>query len=108
MDPKPTRSFQFHLITALAVMLVFGALTPLLLRSFARSWTEGAAMLYAFALPIAIGAFEIEAFLLRRADPEAKYDRSRHSSGLRIFGITVLEILLIGLWAVCLGMVVTF
>lgn len=109
MESKPN-SFQFHLTTALFVMVALGALTPVLLRSFRVSVTEGAAMTYAFALPIVMGAFEIESFLLRRSDPNAKYERPRQA-GSRVMGSLlyfVVELAMIGLWAICVAKVIPF
>jgi hypothetical protein len=108
MEPRAPRAFQFHLLTALFIMVVLGLLTPLLLRAFGRSTLDGLTLLYTVALPIMMGAFEVEAFLLRRADPDAKYERPRET-GLRIAGPLLwlcAELTAIGLWAICVAKVI--
>ncbi len=102
---SPPRSFQFHLMTALFLMLALGALTPVLLRAFRVSVADGAATFYASALPIVMIAFELEAWLQRRAAPDARYERPTQAAH-RTLGTLLyfaLELLLIGLWAICVA-----
>ena len=108
MEPDPPRKIQFHLTTALFVMVALGVLTPFLLRSFRVSFLDGAALGYACALPILIGALEVESYLLRRADPDAKWERPRQAA-TRLMGVLlclVFEWAAIGLWAICVAKVV--
>ena len=108
MEPNPPRKLQFHLTTALFVMVALGALTPFLLRSFRTSLMDGAALAYACALPILIGALEVESYILRREDPDAKYERPRQAV-MRLLGVIfyfTFELVLIGIWAVCMAKVI--
>jgi hypothetical protein len=104
MSTEPRNLFQFHLITALAVMIALGIFTPLAIGAFRISWLEGAAMTYLFILPTLLGAFELEGYISAQAGQSVRRRlQNRLGHPLVFFALTLV---LIFLWALCLARIV--
>ena len=104
MSSEPRRLFQFHLITALSVMVAMGLFMPWVIRAFSSSALDGAAMTYVFVLPAILGALELESYV--SAEPgQSVRRRLRRGIGHPVFFFAAI-IALIFLWAICLGKII--